>query len=116
MRSLRSPDANTPVITVDAMWVAFGFSTQKIRGGFGGKFKAMSRRSPSGRRVRSGLRPCRSPAFARVCPPFTVADGLKLNEVYALTLIENAGLELNHVELVPPEKQIRRSHCCSASA
>ena len=31
-------------------------------------------------------------------------DGLEVNDVYALTIIEDAGLELNDIELVPNNK------------
>ena len=32
-------------------------------------------------------------------------EGLELSEVYALTIIEDAGLELNHIALVPAKKE-----------
>jgi hypothetical protein len=34
-------------------------------------------------------------------------EGLELTDVYALTIRDDAGLELNHVELVPPGERGR---------
>ena len=99
------------------MRVAFGFSTLKIRGGFGGKFEVDVAPESLGAAGQTWTETLPHSGFRPLKPYLSPSpDGLKLNEVYSLTLIENAGLELNHVELVPPEKQIRCSHGCSASA
>ena len=36
-------------------------------------------------------------------------EGLELTDLYALTIQENAGLEIHHVELMPPKVSNERS-------
>jgi ferric-dicitrate binding protein FerR (iron transport regulator) len=80
--------------------VRFGFSTQKVRGVFAGKFEVdvpAKDLGPVGREWEVRL------PLAKFHPlPPRLADspeGLELVDVYALTRVEDAGLELSHIEL-----------------
>lgn len=84
--------------------VRFGFSTQRMRGVFAGKFELdvpASELGPAGqpweitRRV-SDFRPLQP-------QPAATPEGLELYDLYALTIQEDAGLEIHHVEVIPPE-------------
>lgn len=82
--------------------VVFGFNTQKVRGVSAGKFEA---RLPANKLGPAGAEwEVRLPlsSFRPLHPQMAVSpDGLEILEVYALTVIEDAGLELTHLELVP---------------
>lgn len=82
--------------------VRFGFSTQKVRGVFAGRFETdvpAKRLGPPGAEWEVRL-PLSS--FRPLHPQLAASpDGLEILEVYALTVIEEAGLELTHIELVP---------------
>jgi hypothetical protein len=82
--------------------VRFGFSTQKMRGVFAGKFEMdvqPESLGPAGSTWEVEL-PLKN--FRPLQPQLSVApDGLELTDVYALTIEEDAGLEINHVELRP---------------
>jgi len=88
--------------TTRPRFVRFGFSTQKVRGVFAGKFETdvpAKKLGPVGAdwEVQLPLS-----VFRPLHPQLAVSpDGLELVEVYALTVIEDAGLELARVELVP---------------
>ncbi len=86
--------------------VRFGFSTQKMRGAFAGKFEAdVSAQSlgPAGKTWTVSLP---LSAFRPVGPQLSPSpEGLELSDVYALTIIEDAGLELNQIELKPGDSQ-----------
>lgn len=82
--------------------VRFGFSTQRMRGVFAGKFEVdvlPDLLGPAGETWEvslplSGFRPLQ--------PQLSFSpEGLELTDVYALTIQEDAGLEINHIELVP---------------
>lgn len=88
--------------TEQAHTVRFGFSTQKIRGVFAGKFEVdvtPTALGPAGQTWEIEL----SLADFRPLQPQLASspDGLELTDIYALTIEEDAGLEINHVELVP---------------
>jgi len=82
--------------------VRFGFSTQKMQGAFAGKFEMDVRPEllgPAGQtwEVRLPLSD-----FRPLQPQLSFSpDGLELTDVYALTIKEDAGLEVFHVELRP---------------
>lgn len=82
--------------------VRFGFSTQKMRGAFAGKFEmdvSSESLGPPGKPWTVSLA---LSAFRPVGPQLSSSpEGLELSDVYALTIIEDAGLELNHIELIP---------------
>jgi len=88
--------------TERAQMVRFGFSGQKIRGVFAGKFEVdipPASLGPAGETWEVELpladfRPLHSHLAAS-------PDGLELTDVYALTINEDAGLEINHIELLP---------------
>ena len=86
--------------------VIFGFSMQKVRGVFAGKFEThvpAKKLGPVGAdwEVQLPLS-----VFRPLYPQLAVApDGLEMVDVYALTVIEDAGLELARVELVPNQQR-----------
>jgi hypothetical protein len=88
--------------TQKAQAVRFGFSTQKIRGVFAGKFEVdvtPAALGPAGETWQIDL-PLSE--FRPLQPQFSTSpDGLELTDIYALTIGEDAGLEVNHVELLP---------------
>jgi hypothetical protein len=90
--------------TERAQTVRFGFSAQKMRGVFAGKFEVdvppVSLR-PAGQTWEVEL-PLRD--FRPLHPQLASSpDGLELTDVYALTIKEDAGLEIHHIELLPGE-------------
>ena len=90
--------------TERAQMVRFGFSAQKIRGVFAGKFEVdipPASLGPVGETWEVEL-PLAS--FRPLHPHLAASpEGLELTDVYALTVKEDAGLEINHIELVPRE-------------
>lgn len=98
--------------TERAQTVRFGFSAQKMRGVFAGKFEVdvpPASLRPAGETWEVEL-PLRD--FRPLHPQLASSpDGLELTDVYALTIKEDAGLAIHHIELLPgeaakpPEKQ-----------
>jgi hypothetical protein len=88
--------------TERAQTVRFGFSAQKIRGVFAGKFEVdipTASLGPAGETWEVELPRAN---FRPLHPQLAAApEGLELNDVYALTIQEDAGLEIHPVELVP---------------
>lgn len=86
----------------NAEFVRFGFSTQKLRGAFSGKFETdvplESMRSSNGTwELRLPLHD-----FSPLQPELSsTVDGLELTWVYALTVQHSIALELHAVELIP---------------
>ena len=82
--------------------VRFGFSAQKIRGVFAGKFEVdipPASLGPSGETWEVEL-PLAN--FHPLHPHLAASpEGLELTDVYALTINEDAGMEINHIELLP---------------
>jgi ferric-dicitrate binding protein FerR (iron transport regulator) len=84
--------------------VRFGFSTQKMRGAFAGKFEADVPPESLGPTGKTWTVSLPLSVFRPVGPQLSsVPEGLELSDVYALTIIEDAGLELNHIELAQGE-------------
>ena len=82
--------------------VRFGFSAQKMRGVFMGKFELDVRPESLGPAGRTWTVSLPLANFRPLQPQLAASpDGLELNDVYALTIIEDAGLELNHIGLEP---------------
>jgi hypothetical protein len=82
--------------------VRFGFSTQKFQGVFGGKFEVDV--SPSDLGLPGQIWQVDLPLdrFKALYPQLNqAAGGLQLIDVYALTVQEDAGLEILGVELIP---------------
>jgi hypothetical protein len=80
--------------------VRFGFSAQKMYGVFAGKFEVDIPASMLGRsgEVWEVAIPLRD--FQPLNPYLSaVPDGLELNDVYALTIVDHAGLEITEMEL-----------------
>ncbi|MFN9447022.1 MAG: hypothetical protein ACK57Y_13475 [Pirellulaceae bacterium] len=80
--------------------VRFGFSAQKMYGVFAGKFEIDIPASMLGKsgEVWEVMIPLRD--FQPLNPYLsTVPDGLELNDVYALTIVDHAGLEITEMEL-----------------
>jgi hypothetical protein len=81
--------------------VRFGFSTQKLLGVFAGKFEtdvAADRLGPAGEVWEIEI-PLSD--FTALHPqPSSSPFGLELTDVYALTVVEDAGLEIHHIELL----------------
>ena len=82
--------------------VRFGFSAQKIRGVFAGKFEVdipPASLGPAGETWEVELP---LPNFRPLHPHLAASpEGLELTDVYALTINEDAGMEINHIELLP---------------
>ncbi len=85
--------------------VRFGFSAQKIRGVFAGKFEVdvpAADLGPAGNTWEVAI-PLEK--FRPLQPELSATpEGLELTDVYALTVKEDAGLEINHIELTPPSQ------------
>lgn len=86
-----------------AKTVRFGFSTQRMRGVFAGKFEVdvpVSKLGPVGEpwTVELPLAAFR-PLHPELSPS---ASGLELSDIYALTVIDDAGLELSRIEVIAP--------------
>lgn len=82
--------------------VRFGFTAQKMRGTFAGKFNIKiepDQLGPVGSTWQVDL-PLHDfkPQYPQLA---ATPDGLELTDVYAFTVNEDAGLEINHIELVP---------------
>jgi len=96
--------------TERAQTVRFGFSAQKMRGVFAGKFEVdvpPASLGPAGKTWEVEL-PLRD--FRPLNPQLAASpDGLELTDVYALTVQEDAGLEINHIELAPRKDSNERS-------
>lgn len=89
--------------TQKAARVRFGFSTQKMRGVFSGKFEIDVQ--PEGLAPAGETWEVQLPLanFRALDPRLRSSPaGLELKTVYALTIEEDAGLEINHIELIPP--------------
>ena len=88
--------------TERAQTVRFGFSAQKIRGVFAGKFEVdipPASLGPAGETWEVELP---LPNFRPLHPHLAASpEGLELTDVYALTINEDAGMEINHIELLP---------------
>jgi len=82
--------------------VRFGFSAQKMRGVFAGKFEVdvePSKLGPAGQAWQVDL-PLAN--FRALYPHLAEsAEGLELTDVYALTVETDAGLEIHDIELLP---------------
>lgn len=83
--------------------VRFGFSTQRMHGVFAGKFEAdvpAHSLAPAGRTWTVDLPVSK---FRPLHPELSASpDGLEITDIYALTVIEDAGLELQRIEVLPP--------------
>ena len=91
--------------------VRFGFSTQKMRGAFAGKFEVDVSPESLGPTGKTWTVVLPLSDFRPVGPQLSSApEGLELSDVYALTIIEDAGLELNHIELNPGEPKAAPMH------
>ncbi len=85
-------------------FVRFGFSAQKMRGVFAGKFELDVRPDQMGHPGEPWEITLPLADFRALQPQLSFSpDGLELRDVYALTVKEDAGLELNHIELSPPD-------------
>ena len=98
--------------TERAQTVRFGFSAQKMRGVFAGKFEVDVQPASLGPVGKTWEVELPLGDFRPLHPQLASSpDGLELTDVYALTIQEDAGLEITHVELdagiietnVPPE-------------
>jgi ferric-dicitrate binding protein FerR (iron transport regulator) len=87
--------------------VRFGFVAQKMRGVFAGKFEldvSPKELGPAGETWQVELPLSRFRPLASQWA--TAPEGLELTDLYALTIAADAGLEINHVELLPPEAAV----------
>ena len=88
--------------TERAQSVRFGFSAQKLRGVFAGKFEVDVSPASLGAAGETWEVELPLANFRPLHPQLAASpDGLELTDVYALTVKEDAGLEINHIELVP---------------
>jgi ferric-dicitrate binding protein FerR (iron transport regulator) len=85
-----------------AKTVRFGFSTQRMRGVFSGKFEVDVTAAELGVVGEAWTVELPVSAFRPLHPELSPSPaGLELNDIYALTIVEDAGLELNRIEVLP---------------
>jgi ferric-dicitrate binding protein FerR (iron transport regulator) len=85
-----------------AKTVRFGFSTQRMCGVFSGKFEVDVTAAQLGVVGEPWTVELPVAAFRPLHPELSPAPaGLELNDIYALTVIDDAGLELNRIEVLP---------------
>lgn len=83
--------------------VRFGFSTQKMQGVFSGKFEVDVPTELLAAPGEPWEVELRLEDFRPLHPQLaSTLDGLELTDVYALTIREDAGLEIHHIELLAP--------------
>jgi len=88
--------------TERAQMVRFGFSAQKMRGAFAGKFEIDVQPTSLGSAGETWEVELLLAHFRALHPHLAASpEGLELNDLYALTIDDDAGLEINHVELTP---------------
>ena len=88
--------------TERAQMVRFGFSAQKMRGAFAGKFEIDVQPEALGATGETWEVDIPLKNFRPLYPQLALSvEGLELTDVYALTIRDDAGLEINHVELQP---------------
>ena len=88
--------------TIRTMTVRFGFSTQIMQGVFSGKFEIDVRPDSLGSAGKTWEIKLPLSDFRAMHPQLSVSPkGLELTDVYALTVNEDAGLEINQIELIP---------------
>lgn len=86
--------------------VRFGFSTQKMKGAFAGKFEMDVDPQTLGAAGQPWTVTLPISSFRPMQPDLSASpEGLELGDVYALTILEDAGLELSRIELVPEPAQ-----------
>ena len=91
--------------TARSQMVRFGFSTQRMRGVFAGKFETDLPPAALGPAGETWQVEIPLSDFKPLQPHLASSpDGLELTDIYALTIQEDAGLEINHVELRPVGK------------
>lgn len=82
--------------------VRVGFSTQRMRGVFAGKFEVDLQPEALGAVGETWEVEIPLGDFRPLKPQLSsTPDGLELTDIYALTILEDAGLEINHIEIVP---------------
>ena len=82
--------------------VRFGFSAQKMRGAFAGKFEVDVNPDALGLAGETWEVELPLANFRPLHPHLAASpEGLELTDVYALTINNDAGLEINHIELHP---------------
>jgi len=78
--------------------------TQKSQGVFAGKFEMDVQPEALGPAGETWEVKLPLSAFRPLQPELSTSpEGLELTDVYALTIKEDAGLEIHHIELVPQE-------------
>ena len=88
--------------TERAQMVRFGFSAQKMRGAFAGKFEIDVQPDRLGAVGETWEVDIPLKNFRPLYPQLALSvEGLELTDVYALTIRDDAGLEINHIELEP---------------
>lgn len=93
--------------TERAQMVRFGFSAQKMRGAFAGKFEIDVQPATLGSAGETWDVVLPLTDFRLLHPHLAASpEGLELTDVYALTVKEDAGLEINHIELVPGMRSV----------
>lgn len=92
-----------------AQTVRFGLSTQKMRGVFAGKFEVDVPPEKLGSLSAPWTVELKLSDFRPLHPQLASSpDGLELTDVYALTIVEDAGLEIHHIELLPGDQKEER--------
>ncbi len=89
--------------TVRPHTVRFGFSAQRMRGVFAGKFELDVPPAEFGGTGDTWQVTLPLDAFRPLHPDLAASPaGLEVKDVYALTIREDVGLEIHHVEIIHP--------------
>jgi len=87
--------------------VRFGFSTQRMRGVYAGKFETDVQPKQIGQVGEIQQIDLSLDAFWPLNPKLSSApEGLEVSDVYALTIHRDAGLKVHRIEILPPEQAL----------
>ncbi len=88
--------------------VRFGFSTQRMRGVYAGKFETDLQREQLGEPGEILSVELELDSFWPLNPQLSPRpEGLEVSDIYALTIKNDAGLKVHRIEIVPPEQGSR---------
>jgi hypothetical protein len=88
--------------------VRFGFSTQRMRGVYAGKFETDVQPEQLGAPGEILMVELEMEKFWPTSPQLSSKpEGLEVSDIYALTINNDAGLKIHRIEIIPPEGELR---------